>query len=161
MHGPTHILTAACVHTLYCLCVCVHVYVCVCPQDHVQQPFHDLLPYPAFSIRVSHDDVPQLQDILRCVCVCVCVVCVCVCVCVWFSPKLLCMTRLAACKPLRYCRRQAFQRVCVCVCATQACTSAHQGRHASQHGPIPPSLPLVCGWTGIQHDNTLACKETT
>jgi hypothetical protein len=34
-------------------------------QDHVQQPFHDMLPYPAFSLRISHDDIPRLRDILR------------------------------------------------------------------------------------------------
>ncbi|EFN54895.1 hypothetical protein CHLNCDRAFT_135016 [Chlorella variabilis] len=34
-------------------------------QEHVFQPLEDVLPYEAFSIRLTNDDLPQLREILR------------------------------------------------------------------------------------------------
>ena len=34
-------------------------------QEHVAQPFEDVLPYEAFSIRLSNDDLPLVREILR------------------------------------------------------------------------------------------------
>ncbi len=39
----------------------VHVRV----QDFVAQPFHDMLPWARMSLRVRHQDIPLLLDMLR------------------------------------------------------------------------------------------------
>ena len=36
-------------------------------QDHVYQPFADVLPYPEFSITLGVKDIPNLLDILEAV----------------------------------------------------------------------------------------------
>jgi hypothetical protein len=33
-------------------------------QDHVYQPYEDLLPYPSFSVRLSRADLPRIAEIL-------------------------------------------------------------------------------------------------
>ena len=35
------------------------------PQDHVAQPYEDLLPYEDFSLRLNNGDLPRLREILR------------------------------------------------------------------------------------------------
>ena len=35
------------------------------PQEHVAQPFEDVLPYEAFSIRLSNSDLPHLRETLK------------------------------------------------------------------------------------------------
>ncbi len=39
---------------------------CRCPnlQDHVFQPYEDLLPYEEFSLRLPVSDIPRLKEIL-------------------------------------------------------------------------------------------------
>ena len=34
-------------------------------QDHVYQPYEELLPYEDFSIRLNNQDLPHLREILR------------------------------------------------------------------------------------------------
>ena len=34
-------------------------------QDHVHQPFDDVMPYEEFSVRVEVADIPYLMDILH------------------------------------------------------------------------------------------------
>lgn len=43
------------------VCGCVPIII----QEHVYQPFEDLLPYEEFSIRLNNDDIPNLPQILR------------------------------------------------------------------------------------------------
>lgn len=35
------------------------------PQEHTFQPYEDLLPYEAFSIRLTNSDLPRIREILR------------------------------------------------------------------------------------------------
>ena len=61
--APQMSLNRSCTHPLHSPAAWLGNAVII--QDHVRQPFEDMLPYERFSVRVPRRDLPDLIPLLR------------------------------------------------------------------------------------------------